>query len=259
MDQPVKERAKAKTVGAVVHAVALLRVLAANPGPIGASAAARAAKINTSTAFNILRTLTSERLVLFDEVTKSYCLASGFFELARSAGTDLASIIKLELDRLSEEVGCLMVLWEVMGDRVILTDRSVPNRPIGLNVVTRRMPLMLGAVGRAMAAALGLADQDIRKKFSRLRWQGSLTVGEYINDVRLARTRGYAVDRDRLYLGITSIAAAVTDQNGAPIYGISAIDMTSLVDEVKIASVGEELARLARALSLPAVSGSVIQ
>ena len=242
---------KPKVVGAVVHAVALLRVLAASAKPIGASVAARAAKVNTSTAFNILRTLTAERLVLFDEASKSYCLAPGLFELARGAGTDLAAIIKLELDRLSQQTGCLMVLWEVMGDRVVLTDRSIPDRPVGLHVVTRRMPLLLGAVGRCMAAALDLGDNEIKRAFAKLRWQGPISLREYVGDVRLARTRGFAVDEGCLYLGITSIAAAVTGQKGDPIYGISAIDMSSLLDEEKIASVGKELARLARALSAP--------
>ena len=256
MREQILDGPKIKVVGAVVHAVALLRVLAASPKPIGASAAAREAKINTSTAFNILRTLTVERLVSFDAPSKTYRLASGIFELAKSIGHDLSAVIKAELGPLSERTGCLIVLWEVMGDRVILADRAVPDRPVGLNVVTRRMPLMLGAVGRAMTAALHLSDVEIKKQFAKLRWQGPITIREYIADVRQTEVTGYAIDVGQLYLGITSIAAVVTDQSGAPVYGISAIDMSSLLDELKIDNIGAELARVARALSAPAIANS---
>ena len=240
-----------KSVGAVTQAVALLRVLAASPKPLGASAAAREAKLNTSTAFNILRTLAAERLVSFDEVSKTYRLASGMFELAKGVGSDLPAVLKAELDRLSESTGCLMVLWEITGERAVLLDRAVPDRPIGLHMVTRRMPILLGAVGRATAVAMKLSQSELKRRFGKLRWQGQITWEEYTSDVRFAQTQGYGLDVGRLYLGITSVASVVTDKNGIPIYGISAIELSVLLDEQRTHAIGRELAAVARGLSAP--------
>ena len=243
------ERPAIKLVGAVTQAIALLRVLAASRKPMGVSAAAREAKINTSTAFNILRTLAAERLVSFDEVSKTYQLASGLFELAKGIGSDLPAVLKAELSRISEITGCLMVLWEIVGDRAVLSDRVVPDRPIGLNMVTRRMPILLGAVGRATAAAMKPELNEIKRRFGKLRWQAEVTLSEYLDDVRSARSLGYAVDRGRLYLGITSVASVITDEGSAPIYGISAIEMSVLLDEKRTDMIGRELAAVARGLS----------
>ena len=256
MSNRVTAKPAAKTVGAVAHAIKLLRVLASSPKPLGASAAAREARINTSTAFNILRTLAADRLVSFDEPSKTYSLGSGLFELAKGIRNDLPTVLKAELSRLSESTGCLMVLWEVVGDRVILSDRVVPDRPIGLNMVTRRMPSLIGAVGRAVAASQNLSDAEMKKRFAKLRWQAPITFAEYLADVGSARERGFAVDRDRLYVGVTSVAAAVTDQAGTPIYGISAIEMSLLMDDDRVCAMGEQIAAVARGLSFtaPAVS-----
>ena len=255
MDVSDTEKQAIKIVGAVTQAVALLRVLAVSPRPLGASAAAREAQINTSTAFNILRTLTAERLVSFNEASKTYSLGFGLFELAKRIGSDLPAVLKAELNRLSESTGCLMVLWEVAGDRVVLADRVIPDRPIGLHMVTQRMPIMLGAVGRAMAAAMKLPEAEIKRRFGKLRWQAPITFREYLSDVRLAEERGFAVDADRLYLGVTSVAAVVTDQTGVPAYGISAIEMSLLMNDDRIPAIGKELAAVARGLSMPQNSG----
>ena len=251
MNDRVPNNPAAKVVGAVTHAVKLLRVLAASSKPLGASAAAREARINTSTAFNILRTLTAERLVSFDESSKTYSLGFGLFELAKGIGNDLPTVLKAELSRLCESTGCLMVLWEIVGDRVVLSDRVVPDRPIGLNMVTRRMPSMIGAVGRAVAASMELSDAEMKRRFIKLRWQAPITFAEYLDDVRAARVRGFAVDRDRLYLGVTSVAAAVTNQAGVPIYGISAIEMSLLIDDDRACAMGAEIAAVARGLWVP--------
>ena len=249
MNDIVSEKTAIKMVGAVTQAVALLRALAASPKPLGASAAARAARINTSTAFNILRTLTAERVTSFDEASKTYSLGLGLFELAKGIGGDLPAVLKAELNRLSESTGCLMVLWEVAGDRVVLYDRVTPDRPIGLHMVTQRMPIMLGAVGRAMAASMKLSEAEMKRRFGKLRWQAPITFREYLNDVRQAAERGFAVDVDRLYLGVTSVAAVITDQTGVPAYGLSAIEMSLLVNHDRIEAIGKELAAVARGLS----------
>jgi DNA-binding IclR family transcriptional regulator len=252
MTKDGEPQGKGKLVGAVVQTVALLRVLAASDEPLGVSAAARAAQVNTSTAFNVLRTLTAEGMTIFDEATKTYRLGSGLFELAKRLLTgNVADLLRAELPRLAAETGRLIALWEVVDDRVVLIDRALVNRPVRLDLaVTQRMPLMLGAVGRAAAAQLKLSDADLRRGFKALRWSGQIDATQYIAEVRTAREKGYGVDRDTLYSGIVAIAAIVTDDHGRPAYGLSAIDLSNNIDDRQVSAVGEALAAVARKFSL---------
>lgn len=244
--------AKGKLVGAVVQTVALLRVLAASGTPLGVSSAARAAQINTSTAYNVLRTLTAEGLTAFDPVAKTYRLSAGLFDLAKGLlNSNLADLIRAELPRLAAETGRLIALWEIVDDRVVLIDRALIDRPVRLDLaVTQRMPLMLGAIGRAAAARLALTDADLRRYFKPLRWAGSIDATRYIGEVRAAEQDGYGVDRETLYSGIVAIAAIITDDRGRPAFGISAIDLANQIDDADIARVGETLAAVAAGFSL---------
>lgn len=248
---------KGKLVGAVVQTVRLLRVLADSGVPMGVSAAARTAKVNTSTAFNVLRTLTVEGLTTFDEATKTYRLGAGLFELAKGLlNSNLADLIRAELPRLAIETGRLIALWEIVDDRVVLIDRALVDRPVRLDLaVTQRMPLMLGAVGRAAAARLELKDADLKRYFKPLRWAGPIDAARYIGEVRAAERNGYGVDRETLYHGIVAIAAIITDEQGRPAFGLSAIDLANQIDDEDIAMVGEKLAEAARRFSLGSGGG----
>ena len=60
-----------KPVGAVVAAAKVLRTLHASERPLHASEVARAAGLHRGTAYNILRTLSAEGFIGYDEATRS--------------------------------------------------------------------------------------------------------------------------------------------------------------------------------------------
>ncbi|ALG62249.1 hypothetical protein WG74_06045 [Citromicrobium sp. JL477] len=242
---------KGKPVGAVLQAVRLLRALSDADAPMGVSAAARAANINTSTAFNVLRTLTAETLTVFDETTKTYSLGPGLLDLSRTLRQPaLADRLRAELPELAAQTGRLIALWEFTGTRVILIDRAQSNRPVRLDLdLTQRMPRYLGAIGRAAAAADQLGKAALKKEFGKLRWAGNFTLEDYIQSVDSARELGYGVDRTALYEGIVAIASAVTDADGQPVFGLSAIEFAEGMSDEDIAQTGELLADVARRYS----------
>lgn len=242
---------KGKLVGAVVQAVRILRVLEQSDNAMGVSAIARAAQVNPSTAFNILRTLAAEQLVTFDEPTKTYRLGAGLLKLAKGLfGQSVAAAIKPELQRLATESGCLVGLWQLANDRMILIDRAVADRPIRLDVESKqRLPIMAGAVGRAVAASLKLSDAQLKAHFKRLRWESAIEMDAYIQEVRAAEKLGYSVDREILYRGIVSIGAAITDRDGRPLYGLTASDLASNLTAARTADIGKRMARLGRTFS----------
>lgn len=252
---------KVKLVGAVVQAVRILQVLESSDRPMGVSSLAREAKVNPSTAFNILRTLVIEELVAFDELSKTYTLGGRLLKLSRKLlGQSLVNEIRPELNRLAWEAGCLVGLWQVVEDRMVLAERFVSDRPMRLDMeVKYRLPLMLGAVGRAHAAAAKLKDGELRDYYRKLRWEGDLDIKAYIEDIRDAERKGYGVDRGSLYRGIVSVGAVITGIDGRVTHGLTASDFEGSFSEVKIAQVGERMASLARRFSAPEANPALLE
>lgn len=244
-------KSKGKPVGAVVQTIRLLRALSDADEPMGVSAAARAANINTSTAFNVLRTLTTETLTVFDETTKTYALGPGLLDLSRTLRQPtLVEKLRVELPKLAAQSGRLIALWELTETRVNLIDRAQINRPVRLDLdLTQRMPRYLGAIGRVAAAADGLSKAALKKEFSKLRWASDVSFDDYTQSIEAAREHGYGVDRADLYEGIVAIASVVTDAEKRPVLGLSAIEFSERISDYDIAKTGEMLAAVAQRYS----------
>ncbi|SMF30461.1 transcriptional regulator, IclR family [Tistlia consotensis] len=240
-----------KPVGAVLHAVRLLQVLADSPGPLGVTAAARQARVNPSTAFQILRTLVRGGLVAFDPALKAYSPGLGLLALSRSLlGRDYTDLLRPELVRLATNHECLFALWRLADERAVLIDRALADTPVRLDIqVTQRIPSLIGAVGRVVAARLALPEDELRRRFSHLRWQTPLSFEDYLREVEEARGCGYGLDLGNLYTGIHSAAAVVCDDRARPFLGISAITLAQSSPPDRLRAMGEELAALCRTAS----------
>lgn len=241
-----------KLVGAVVQAVKLLHALEVSDKPLGVSALARETKINPSTAFNILRTLVVEKLVNFDEQSKTYALGGGLLTLSRKLlGHSLVADIRPELNRLASETSCLVGIWQATPDRMILIERAVSDQPMRLDMpVKQRLPMLMGAVGRAMAAYLKMTDTQLRSAFKKLRWEGPITAEDYIREVRQARDTGFGIDRGTLYPGIVSIGVIISGGDGRPLYGLTASDFEARFDADRLADVSARMTGLAKLFSI---------
>lgn len=236
------------SVGAVVQALRILRHLAGQATPAGATAIARATGVNTSTCFNILRTLAAEGLVEFDAAAKTYRLGLGVVELASGLiGANVADLIRPELERLAAGHNALFALWSITeADRLVLVERVAapsalrPEMRVGL-----RMPACSGAVGRCVAAARGLDEAGLRRAFAGVRWQRAPAFATWVTEVRRAGRLGYALDRGQIFKGVDAVAAVVTDRAGRPRLGLSAIAINGLVMRSELIRLGGELAAAA--------------
>jgi DNA-binding IclR family transcriptional regulator len=111
-------------VPAVAAAIRILRHLAVAPAPLGVTPLARALGLNTSTCFNILRTLAQGELVRFDADAKTYALDLGLVDLARAAFARGAEIAQAQpmMRQLALRHGVTVTLWRPAGpDRMVLT------------------------------------------------------------------------------------------------------------------------------------------
>lgn len=243
-----REAGGQRDVGAVVHAIGILRYLATAPAPLGVAAIARGTGVSVSTCFNILRTLARARFVSFDEEGKTYALGLGVAELAAGfLGVSHAELIRPELRRLALKHGMLVVLWRVTEDgHILLIDRA--HNPTGLRVemsVGIRLPVLIGAVGRCVAAALDLPEAELRRRFGALRWQSAPSFETYLEEVRAAREAGWSMDDGQLYRGIVTVAAVVKDAAGQPRFGLSGITIAAQHEPSAFPALGEELRDLA--------------
>lgn len=233
-----------KFVGSVGSAIAILRYLAHLNRRAGVASIARETGINVSTCFNILRTLASERLVFFDPEEKSYGIGLGVLEFsAPLLGSNQASLIRPELERLARERQTLIGLWQITsGERIILVDRVSATRTARVDMsLGSRLPAFVGAIGRCYAAHRNLDRAMLKNKFLELQWQSPPSFEEYERDVERARAKGFAFDLGKLFKGLHIAAALVVDGQGEARFGISGIGISGQLSRNELRLLAEDL------------------
>lgn len=230
----------AEKVGSVGATLAILHLLARCSRPVGVNTIARDLALAPSSCYKILKQLQRADFVDFDELTKSYTLGAGTIELARHALDPMRafSSVRPRLEEIADRLAIAIGFWRrISRSRIVLAAFVEGSSPMRIHMsVGQRLPMLMGAVGRAIAAGLELSEIELRREFERLRWQLPPTFEQYLAQVREARHRGFAVDRDNFASGVTTVAVAVHH------YGVSAIMFSGQSDEESIARVGAELA-----------------
>lgn len=238
-----------KEVGAVVAAARILRFLSKLRRPVGVTEVARALALNPSTCFNILRTLAAEGLAAFDPSTKTYSPGLGLAELAASAldGVLPERLVRPRLEALAERFGATMTLWLRTGlDRVVLVDLAQGSALVRIHMnLGQRLPLLIGALGRCMAAHAGLPQDELARRYALLRSDALAPFETFLEQVEQARRDGYAVDAGNFVSGITTVSAAIRDGAGQPVMAISAVDLSARLDAVSTRTLGVTLAAAA--------------
>ncbi|MCB1405621.1 MAG: IclR family transcriptional regulator [Rhodobacteraceae bacterium] len=234
-----------RPVGALVHALRILRHLAAQGTAEGVTAIARATDVNGSTCYNILRTLVAEGLVIFDPADKSYRLGLGLVELAVGVlGANPGDLIRPELERLALSHGALMCLWHITdSDRIVLIERAFDPDATRVDLpLGKRLPALIGAVGRMIASHRGLPEAELRRRFDSFHWQRPPRFEAYRDSIAPARARGYAIDQGELYIGVDVVGAIITDAQGTPRYGVSSVTLAGQTDDATRHKIGADLA-----------------
>ena len=157
----------------------------------------------------------------------------------------------IEIERLALNHNMLIALWRVTEDgHIVVIDRAYGEHVVRVDMrVGSRLPFLIGAVGRCVAAHLALPPAELRRRFTTLRWQNPPSYEQYEAEVAEAGRRGWTKDVGYLYRGITTVASAVVDQAGTPRFGISGIAIQGQQTPEQIDRLGEELRDVARYLS----------
>lgn len=216
---------------------------------MGVNAIARELSLAPSSCFKILKQLQIEDFLDFDEHTKAYSLGSGAIMLARRA-LDPLQAFPIVYPRLEKSVGRFPMaigFWRCLPrERIVLAGFVEGNSAMRIHMSAgQRLPMLMGAVGRAIAAKLEYSEFELRSAFGRLQWQTPVAFEDYAAEVAHAGERGYAVDRGNFASGVTSVAVAVGEQGGPIAYGISGILFASAETEDLIDQIGTDLIEVA--------------
>jgi len=244
-----------KLVGALTSGLAVLRYLSRVAAPVGVSRIARDLDLNASTCFNLLKTLVHERLVTFDDATKTYAIGLGLVELAKGS-LEQSSYIRMlhpQLEAIAARHRVTATLWHrTSRERVVLVDMADNDSAIRVHMsIGQRLPMYLAALGRCMAAHSGLTVTQLKTRFEGLRWENGPSFDTYRAEVDDARKRGYAYDAANYVKGVTTVSAAVLDGAQRPIMAISAVGFSAQMSKTAIRELGEDLK--ARATDVSAV------
>jgi len=242
-----------KPVGAIVSGLAVLRHLAHAPGPMPLVQITRELGLNPSTCLNILRTLAEEKYIVFDRSSKQYAMGAGALELVGGAAAqrrELRSVTALT-DQIAVVRSVTVTLWRrIQHDRMLLVLESLPddNLSIGLNV-GQRLPLLVGAAGKVMAAFSNLGTEELARQFSQLRLSRQQTFSQFMDDVQTSREQGFAVDDGLFTYGATSISVPVLDEANRAVFALSATTFTPTFSHDLAVKLRDELSKPAALLS----------
>lgn len=247
MTQPA--RPAPHTVGAVHGAMRILRYLGQTGAPVRLIEITRALDLNPSTCLNILRTLADDGFVEHQPLMKTYALGPALLDLARSflIGIEEHDRIQPLLDEFSRRNRASIALWRRLDDRELVT---VAHSALGALVHLRalvgtRVPILTGSMGQALASAENPEQDWLLARFEEAEWKSSPDFSAFLDAVRLARRRGWAVDQGT-YGGV---AVALPPASGKVDFIVSVMFFGNQLSEEQIAAIGSELVALAPELA----------
>ena len=217
-----------RTIQSIERALDLLDILAAADGERALGEIAAKAGLNSSTCHHLLATLVKRGYVGRNPRTRSYFLGERITELSnrRLKQFNLIDIAMTELRQLNDTTGESVQLAALRGDALVTLaklDSHLPVR-VGVGESGKANAAHATAVGKAMLA--WLPEPEITRiiashGLSRFTPNTVGTLAELIEELRLARRNGYAVDNEEFQPGVFCIAAAIRDHSGAVIGAVS--------------------------------------
>jgi IclR family acetate operon transcriptional repressor len=243
------------SVQSVERALALVDALAQSAGSLQLTELAQRTRLNVSTGHHLLATLVKWGYVVRTP-GRRYALGARGLHLAQAflKQVDLPRRAQPHVDRINEDTGETVHLAILQGDAVVTLLKREGRHAVRVDT---------GAVGSADAAhatALGkamlawLPEHEIRR-ILETKGMAAVTphtitdVGAMIEELRLVRRNGHAVDREEYQPGVTCVAAAIRNHLGAVVGAISAAAPTSRASEAHLARMRDSVIGAARALS----------
>ena len=245
------ERYKAPSV---IKAFQILRLLSIADQGLGISDIAKRLGMSKGTIHGITSALEELGAVSRDASTKRYTLGYTLFELGRRANSriDLKDIARPVMKELMQKTKASVFLGVLNRDHVTILDivESTSDLKITAHIGTT-VPLLAGAVGKVFMAGMGEAETMtiVGAKGLHKYTANSITApGEFFEQIKRARQRGFAMDDEEYIPGVRAVASPVAGTGHAK-YAIWAVGFKASLDNEKIESLGEETREATRTIS----------
>ena len=213
---------------ALRRGLAILRALAARPGPVSAGVLARELGLPRSTTYHLLAELAAAGFVVHLPEERRYGLGVAVFELGSAylRHDPLERLAGPVLRRLVDQVGRTAQLGVLHGGELLYLIKERPSQPQTLVTdVGVRLPAQLPASGRAILAHLPAAQVRALlpsgEHFVLRTERGPRNLPELRRMLNAERRRGWAVEDGFVTAGFASVACPVFDHTAHPIAAIS--------------------------------------
>lgn len=243
------------SVQSVDRALTLLEALARSGGGVALSELATGSGLNISTCHHLLATL-----IKWGYVAKApgrrYALGARGLHLGQAflKQVDLPRRAQPFLEQISEQTGETVHLAVLQGDAIITLLKREGRHAVRVDTGA------LGASDAAHATATGkamlawLPEDEIHRilatrGMARFTPNTIIDANALIEELRLVRRNGHALDREEFQPGVICVGAAIRDHLGAVVGAISASAPTLRASEPHLKAMREAVMTAARALS----------
>ena len=250
---PATDTERTRAVPAVSRAIAILRLLARSPEPLGVKALADQLGLVASTCLHILRVLVAEGLVRLDPATRRYSVGNGIATLARAAlaRDPFPAMAQPALDQLSSRWKVTAIGVEIVAlDHMLVLAISRSDAPFRLHVdVGSRFPALISATGRLVAAFGKWQPGELEQRFKKLRWSKAPGYRRWLQQVAQVRERSYSLDEGDYIAGVTLIAVPVFNGLGELSHALVAAEVGETSGPRARRGLTEDLLATARQIS----------
>ena len=245
---------EAASVQSLDRAIALMKLLSAGNG-LSLTEISQQSGIAASTAYRMLTTLQAHGMVEFNEADQlwfigieTFRMGAAFLRRRKLAEQGRAIIQDLMLE--SGETANLALADE---DCVVFVSQVETHEAIrAFFRPGTRSPLHASGIGKAILAFTEARQRDALLKRLPLEVftpKTHATRASLIADLIGIRARGFSVDDEERNLGMRCVAAAVFNEFGEPVGGVSISGPTVRMDDAKVAAMGPRVRSAAAALT----------
>jgi DNA-binding IclR family transcriptional regulator len=220
-------------------AVEIIKLIVKEQKPLGVTDIARSLSISKSTTFGILKSLEEEGFLVKDSLSKKYSTGRTLFELSKKIlrTTDVVVTARPYLERLLEMVDETVFLGIREDEAVKLIDVLEPQKEFKISSsLGTHMSLVAGVAGKIFLSAMnnGEVVELLSQKGLRRYTENSIVdMEQFLREVELTRTRGYAVDLEEYMKGIRAVGALVYSGH-FPVAGIWVVGLTNSLSDEKL-------------------------
>lgn len=210
------------TMGSTTKAFQLIQaVVDAGTGGATFSEAVRTSAVPKSTAHRLLNELTDLGALRYDAESKTYCggLLLARYGSAVAEDYDLRKITRPHIEKLHQETGHTATLGIRDGDHGIYLDK-VESKEFGVRLhseIGKAFPLHCTGIGKVLLSQLkSSAVRELLRGNLKPYTKKTITSKTLLKqELKKARSRGYAIDDEEITRGFVCIAAPIFGPDGA--------------------------------------------